>query len=109
MRENESDGGDGLQRPDGYVSPRAPDDGATGAFRPAAGAVPPPEGGDQDTISFAMPNDERDDGQGFYAQPGYWASQATTSQSAARPGTRARRNAARPGMGARRNAAPLGT
>jgi len=72
MRENESDGGDGLQRPDGYVSPRAPDDGATGAFRPAAGAVPPPEGGDQDTISFAMSNDERDDGQGFYAQPGYW-------------------------------------
>ena len=72
MRENESDGGDGLQRPDGYVSPWASDDGATGALRPAAGAVPPPEGGDQDTISFAMSDDERDDGQGFHAQPGYW-------------------------------------
>jgi S1-C subfamily serine protease len=72
MRENESDGGDGLQRPDGDVSPWAPDDGTAAAFRPAASAVPQPEGGDQDTISFAMSDDERDDGQGFDAQPGYW-------------------------------------
>jgi S1-C subfamily serine protease len=73
MRENESDGGDGLQRPDdGYVNPWAPDDGATGAFRPAAGAVPPAGDGDQDTISFGTLDDKRDDGQSFYVQPGYW-------------------------------------
>jgi S1-C subfamily serine protease len=72
MRENESDGGDGLQRPDGYVNPWAPEDGTAGAFRPAAGPVPPAGDGDQDTISFGISDDKRDDGQGFNVRPGYW-------------------------------------
>ena len=72
MRENDSDGGDGWQQPDGGPSPWAPDDGDRGSFRPAADAVPPLPGSDRDTVSFGPPNDEAGDGQGFYVQQGSW-------------------------------------
>src|SRR5580692_10594471 len=70
MRENEGDGEDGWQQPDGQSSPWAPGDVAPGSFGPAAGAVPPPPDRGRDTISFGTPNDEVGDGQDFYVHPG---------------------------------------
>ena len=72
MRENESDGGDGWQQPDGQPNPWQPGDGTAESSGPAAGPVPPLPDLDRDIISFGTPDGGTSDGQGSYTQPGTW-------------------------------------